>query len=134
MSLGQFATPISVVLVDDDPDMRDLMTRILVDGGCSVVAAGDGEAALDLIRANPLPDIVVTDLMMPVMSGMELIRRLRAEPPTAELPIVVVSGNANAQEGDEVSGLASAMMDKFSISESLLPTVRAVRRPRVPAG
>lgn len=121
--------PMTVLLVDDDPDMRTLMTLILEAGGCHVAEAGDGDAALDLLRGRPLPNIVVTDLMMPVMSGMELVRRLRSESMTAELPILIVSGNTDSAEGASVCALANAMMDKGSVVESLMATVRSVGTP-----
>jgi CheY-like chemotaxis protein len=118
--------PITVLVVDDDPTMRQLMTSVLVKGGCEVVEVEDGGTALALLRARPLPHVVVTDLMMPVMSGVELIRELRAHPSTAELPIVVVSGEANSEVGAEVKSLANAMMDKVSILTSLMSTVASL--------
>jgi CheY-like chemotaxis protein len=121
---------LTVLLVDDDPDMRTLMTLILEAGGCQVAEAGDGDAALDLLRGHPLPNIVVTDLMMPVMSGLELVRQLRSEALTAELPILIVSGNTDSDEGASVSALANAMMDKGSVVASLMATVRSIGTPR----
>lgn len=121
--------PVSVLLVDDDPDVRLLMTLILETGGCSVSEAGDGEAAWALLRTQPLPNIVVTDLLMPVMSGVELIQRMRSEPLTADLPIVVVSSDPGSDEGAQASALATAMMDKAFIVDNLVATVKRCRNP-----
>jgi CheY-like chemotaxis protein len=81
-----------VLVVDDEPDQRFLLRRIFERAGHDVVEAGDGEAALRSARESP-PDLVVTDIMMPVMDGVEFIRRLRSEPATAGVPILSVSGD-----------------------------------------
>lgn len=82
----------TILVVDDEPDLRFLMRRILTGAGHQVVEAGNGEVALDAVRKAP-PDLVVTDMMMPVMDGVELIRRLRADPATVSIPILSVSSH-----------------------------------------
>ena len=79
-------------MVDDEPAQRYLLRRILERAGHEVSDAGDGAAALQAVRESP-PDLVVTDMMMPVMGGAELIRRLRCEPATAGIPILAASGD-----------------------------------------
>jgi CheY-like chemotaxis protein len=91
------------------------------------VPAGYGKAALDLIASTGLPDIITTDLMMPVMGGNELIRRLRAEPPTASIPIVVLSANAQAAEGLRAADGADAVMSKPFLSLNLVRLVEHLR-------
>ena len=89
---GELLVPSSVILVvDDEPDLRFLLRRVLGGAGHDVQEAGDGADALTSIRRSP-PDLVVTDVMMPVMDGVELIRRLRDDPATKDIPIVAVSG------------------------------------------
>jgi CheY-like chemotaxis protein len=87
-----------VLVVDDEPDQRYLLRRIFERAGHDVVEAGDGAAALRSARESP-PDLVVTDIMMPVMDGGELIRLLRSEPGTAGIPIVSVSGDWHLAAG-----------------------------------
>ena len=82
-----------VLLVDDDRDTRALYGLILETFGFKVVPAANGSQALELV-GNKRPDIVVTDLAMPVMDGVELCLRLRALPSTREVPILAVSGQA----------------------------------------
>lgn len=86
----------TILVVDDDPSIRSLLRLILEGESYTILEAGNGRMALDAIRAGAMPDIVMTDLMMPVMSGTELIVQLRSESRTAGIPIVVVSSNAEA--------------------------------------
>ena len=101
-----------ILVVDDDPSTRFVIKLILENADFEVAEAKDGQDALNMIRPDPLPDIVSTDLMMPFVTGMELIRRLRAEPRTAKIPIVVVSGNPEAARELEIDGLVNAIISK----------------------
>jgi CheY-like chemotaxis protein len=87
-----------ILVVDDEPAQRFLLRRIFERAGHEVTDAGDGAAALRVVRESP-PDLVVTDMMMPVMGGDELIRRLRFEPATAGIPILAVSGDPHLAVG-----------------------------------
>lgn len=100
--LGSLVAPLGatlsmILVVDDDPDIRSLVRLILETAGHVVVEAAHGKAALDIIRPNLAPDIVITDLTMPVLSGAELIERLHSEQVTAAIPIVVVSASSDAE-------------------------------------
>lgn len=79
-----------VLIVDDDPFIRDFLSDVLEDAGYPVLTAADGRAALQVLRRQPVA-LVVTDLMMPYVNGLDLFRQLRAEPATAELPIIAMS-------------------------------------------
>ncbi|MGD0239201.1 MAG: response regulator [Streptosporangiaceae bacterium] len=92
-----------ILVVDDEPDQRFLLRRILLRAGYEVSEANDGAAAL---RAESAPDLVVTDVMMPVMNGVELIRCLRADPATAHIPILAASGDTH------LAGAADAVLTK----------------------
>ena len=94
----------TVLVVDDEPDIRHLLRVILEPAGYLVVEAAHGEAALEQVRHSP-PQLVITDQMMPVMNGGELIERLRANGSTKAIPIVMISGTRGAQAGaDAVLG------------------------------
>ena len=87
-----------ILVVDDEPAQRFMLRRILERAGHEVADAGDGAAALRAVRESA-PDLVVTDMMMPVMGGSELIRQLRCEPATAGIPILAVSGDPHLAVG-----------------------------------
>jgi len=115
-----------ILIVDDDPSTRFVLRLILEREGYAVVEAGNGQAALDLIAPDPLPDIVMTDLMMPVMTGVELIRRLRSDPRTAGIRIVVVSSNADAAASLQSRGQVNAIVSKPFAAGKLADGIRAV--------
>jgi CheY-like chemotaxis protein len=83
-----------VLLVEDAPFLRYAFGRLLRLNGFEVLETTDGREALECIK-DFQPDLVVTDLMMPVMDGVELIRRLREDPSTAELPILAITADAS---------------------------------------
>jgi CheY-like chemotaxis protein len=87
-----------ILVVDDEPAQRFLLRRIFERAGHEVMDAGDGAAALRAVRESP-PDLVVTDMMMPVMGGNELILQLRCEPATAGIPILAASGDSHLAVG-----------------------------------
>lgn len=81
-----------ILVVDDEPDFRFILRRIFERAGHQVVEADHGADALKSAHRSP-PNLVVTDIMMPVMDGVELIRRLHDDPATAGIPILAVSGD-----------------------------------------
>ena len=80
----------TILLVEDDPDSQEMLSLILTDEGFSVITAEDGQQALNLI-ACASPDLVITDIEMPNLDGIELIKRLRTHPQCHHVPIVVMS-------------------------------------------
>jgi len=94
----------TVMVVDDEPDVRYLLRITLEEAGYGVVEAAHGEAALEQVRRSR-PQLVVTDRMMPRMNGGELIERLRADESTKTIPIVIITGTRGDQAGaDAVQG------------------------------
>lgn len=81
-----------ILIVDDEPDLRFLMAKYLEADGHEVHEASNGEAGLEMLRAQPY-QLVVTDNSMPVMSGLEFIRSIRSDPALADLLIVAWSIN-----------------------------------------
>lgn len=96
---------VKVLVVDDESNMRFLIRMILESAGYEVAEAAHGGHALERVKDSRV-DLVVTDLMMPVMTGRELVDRLRADPRTASIPIVVISANSRtvATAADVVLG------------------------------
>ncbi|SDO06609.1 SpoIIE family protein phosphatase [Geodermatophilus sp. DSM 45219] len=116
---GPAAASGRVLVADDNADMRGYLVRLL-SPHYDVRAAADGRQALDAVLADP-PDLVVSDVMMPGLDGMGLLARLRADPRTARLPVVLLS--ARAGEEAAVEGLAAGADDylvkPFSAQELL---------------
>ncbi|HLO47021.1 MAG TPA: response regulator, partial [Kamptonema sp.] len=96
-----------ILLADDNSDMRDYVKRIL-SKNYEVVAVRDGAAALAAIDKQ-LPDLVLTDVMMPVVDGFELLRQIRTEPRTKEIPVILLS--ARAGEESKIEGLETGADD-----------------------
>ncbi|GAA2619319.1 response regulator transcription factor [Paractinoplanes durhamensis] len=84
----------TVLIADDDADHRELLTLALRRAGHDVVAAEDAESAMQLLRAGGI-DAAVLDVRMPGESGIDLCRRLRAEPGTELLPVMLISADVN---------------------------------------
>lgn len=121
----------TVLIVDDDPSTRLVMRMILERDGHEIVEAGHGEKALELIQPDRLPDIVTTDLRMPVLGGMELIRRLRSEPSTAAIPIIVVSSDTDVLRDLRAAGLVEAIVAKPFDASTFTECVRVVAKSPV---
>jgi DNA-binding response OmpR family regulator len=97
-----------VLLVEDEADIRELIRYSLAQAGLEVEEASDGAEALEKLRAF-VPDLIVLDLMLPGMPGLEVCRRLRSRADTAKLPIMVVSARSNPSE--KALGLAMGADD-----------------------
>jgi CheY-like chemotaxis protein len=91
-----------VLIVDDEPDLRRMLRLICENAGYHVTEATNGAAALERVALSQ-PDLIVTDLMMPVMNGNKLIQRLRQDPKTAVIPVLEVTGNPDAAEGADAT-------------------------------
>ena len=105
--------------MDDDPDMRFMLKLLLERGGYQVTEAGDGLAALHAVKAR-MPDLVLTDLRMPMMDGAELIQRLRADEVTAAMPIILITAYAVLPA---TAGLADETIPKPFAPERVVETV-----------
>jgi two-component system phosphate regulon response regulator PhoB len=117
-----------VLIVEDEKDVREMLRLNLKMGGFDVLEAQNGAEGLAIAKAE-LPSVVILDLMMPEMSGMEVCRALRRNPATSRIPILMLT--AKSTEGDKVAGLEVGADDyvtkPFSPRELLL-RVRAVAR------
>ena len=123
----------SILLVEDEPSIVELLSYNLKREGFEVRETGDGEEALLMIRERP-PDLVILDWMLPSVSGLEVCRQLRRDPNLQKLPIIMLT--ARAEEDDRVRALDSGADDyvtkPFSPSE-VIARVRAVLRRTRPA-
>ena len=99
----------SVCVVDDDADIREVLTDVLALEGYDVVAAGDGESALALLRARPSRcRVILLDLMMPHMNGWEFRRQQLQDPAIASIPVLLLTGAGTATKSiDELQVAAT---------------------------
>lgn len=122
-----------ILVVDDEPDALDLIQYNLKAAGYDVVTAEDGEEALKKARSSP-PALVILDVMLPEVDGLEVCKALRREPATATVPIIMLT--AKAAEIDRVLGLELGADDyvtkPFSPRELVL-RVKSLLRRRTPA-
>jgi DNA-binding response OmpR family regulator len=119
---------IRIVIAEDDRDIADLIAHYLQKAGWSPHVSPTGDEALVYIRKQPV-DLVILDVMLPGLSGLEVCRALRADPATAALPIIMVT--ARAEETDRIIGLEIGADDyiskPFSPNE-LVARIRALMR------
>jgi len=112
----------SILIVDDDEDIRDVMDMALTRHGWEVLAAADGKSALALLAGRAPPSVMLIDLRMPRMSGGELIDSLRQLPGMSEVPLLVVSGDAAARESAlamGAQGFIAKPMDLHDLVDAL---------------
>ncbi|BCJ46919.1 response regulator [Actinoplanes ianthinogenes] len=114
-----------LVVADDHDDIRMIMARVLRRAGYTVVEAADGAEALRAVREQS-PAAVVSDIDMPVMSGIDLCRELRADPATRDLPVILVSGSLLPGDERPAQAQATAVITKPFAPQGLVESVRAL--------
>lgn len=113
----------SLLVVDDDTDLREALEEVLRDAGYTVLGAGNGREALEVLACTrPLPGLVLLDMMMPVLDGLSFSREMRAVPEWKDIPLVVFSASAGTAHVAEQVG-ARAYLRKPVEAEVLLETV-----------
>jgi adenylate cyclase len=116
-----------ILVVDDTPQNVRLLEAILIPRGFAVVTASSGQQALDRV-AEQIPDIVLLDIMMPGMDGHEVCRRLRADPTTALLPVVMVTASGDQNKVKALESGADDFIPKPVNQTELLARVRSLLR------
>ncbi len=117
---------LKILIVDDDPFMREILTLILEAGGHSVETAGDGMEAFGMFVSNPEFDVVISDMNMPEMGGLELTRELRGA--GVEIPILVLTGDNEASTVSEVmkSGANDCLAKDDTLQDTILTALEKV--------
>lgn len=123
---------VRILVADDNADMRDYLRRLLTAAGHQVETVADGRLALDSARAS-VPDLVVSDVMMPALDGLELARLLRTDAATSAVPVILLS--ARCGRDDSVTGLRAGADDyltkPFDAAELLARVDTTVRLARL---
>jgi DNA-binding response OmpR family regulator len=119
----------TVLVVDDDPMMRDTLRQLLNDAGYAVLTAEDGAAALGALdRSETWPDLVLLDMRMPFMDGPTFFECLRSRPESRRTPVVIVSGTLRSTVRGEVQGI-TIVKKPFDASKLLDIVDAMVHRP-----
>jgi len=116
-------SPARVLVVDDNEGMRENLAEALALEGYTVAVAADGQAALARLAEEPLPSVVLLDLMMPGMSGADLLSRIREDPRLHGVRVVLTTGASGARA--RAPGADAILMKPFGVRE-LLEALRKV--------
>jgi CheY-like chemotaxis protein len=101
-----------ILVVDDDPGLREVLAEVLSERGYEVTCAPDGRAALDVLVARPPPSVILLDLAMPVMDGWTFRAEQQRDPRLASIPTIVLSASLGADSRDVEELDADAMLPK----------------------
>lgn len=116
--------PGTVLVVDDDPDIREAIAQVLEDEGYGTVSVGNGREALAYLRQESAPCCILLDLMMPVMNGFAFRAEQQQDAVLSSIPVVVLTADPNAH--DRAAELqASAWLQKPAALDDLLDAVSA---------
>ena len=116
----------AVLVVEDHPTMRGALRAILEVGGYRVREVADGRAALEAVAVDP-PDLLILDLNIPVVSGSDVLRRLKVDPVTASIPVVVVTAEGEEGRADAIRSGAVGYVTKPFAPAVLLEVLVQVR-------
>ncbi len=118
-----------VLVVDDDPDILEALSEILEAEGFEIRRARNGKEALERLEPQP-PNLILLDLMMPVMDGWEFAQRMRQKPAVADIPIIVLSADRNVGSKAADIGAVGHLAKPFELND-LLDMVRRSLNPTV---
>ena len=119
-----------VLVIDDDPAVRGCLTRLLEREGHTVATAGDGRQALDYLRSNPPPRLILLDLTMPAMDGREFLIRRQQVPALRDVPVVAFSACIDWDAACPLDlGAAESLYKPFDLPKLLEVTRRYCAAP-----
>ena len=113
----------TILVVEDNPEAREMVSFVLSAEGFSVLTAEDGQVALELVRSER-PDLIITDIQMPNLDGIEMIKRLREQFKTTIMPIVVMSAFCSGATQDAIAAGANSSAPKPMQIDYLLNLVK----------
>src|SRR5690348_4240036 len=111
-----------VLVVDDDPAILEICSDLLQTEGYTVSVATNGQQALEQLRTDP-PQVILMDIMMPVLDGVEACRQVKANPVTAAIPVVLMSARTNLTRQSQELASADALVAKPFDIDHLLNTI-----------
>jgi len=117
-----------LLIIEDDPDLRDALSELLSGEGYAVATAAEGEEGLERLHGSPRPSLVLLDLMLPNMDGFEFRVRQLGDPEVADIPVVVLSGGGDVER--KAAGLepVAALMKPIDFDHLLDCVAAATKR------
>ena len=113
-----------VLVVDDEPDVRNFLAACIEDAGFVVETASDGQEALEKVQANP-PDLMTLDMVMPRKSGIQVIRSLREDERFTKLPVIVITAHAHDELGSDdiknFNAFTSGLRPRYTMEKPVTP-------------
>jgi CheY-like chemotaxis protein len=119
-----------ILVVDDDPDLAEVLDRVLEKSGYTVTWAKNGQEALRALRDEHDLDVVLLDLMMPVMNGWEFRAEQLKDPHMSDIPVVVFSGHGKLEQNAASIGAVANLRKPISLSELLSVLDRIFEPPQ----
>jgi CheY-like chemotaxis protein len=116
-----------VLAIDDDADFREGLEAVLDDLGYPVTAAGSGREALEVLRTDPAPDVILLDLRMPDMDGRAFRHEQQSDSSLSQIPCVIVSGSREVEEEARSLGAAAVLAKPFRV-QTLLDSIDRVTK------
>ena len=121
-----------VLLVEDDADLLKLLTRVLEQAGFEVTTAANGRTGLAIASGRPKPNLIISDIMMPDMDGLEMVRQIKQDPRTKPTPVIFLTSRTTPR--DIIAGIGAGArhyIPKPFKMQDLLAKVNAIL-PQVP--
>lgn len=119
-----FASEKKILVVDDEPDVRNFLATCIEDAGYNVETASDGAEALEKVQRD-IPDLITLDMVMPRVSGINFMRQLRAMDGFSKLPVIVITAHAHDELGSEdikgFSAFASGLRPRYTMEKPVTP-------------
>ena len=122
---------VTVLIVEDEFAIADLLEELLIDEGYRVLMAGNGRQGLERLAEGPRPDLVISDYMMPVLDGVGLIQAMRDIEAQRDIPCIIMSSMPEANVRERIEGYAAFVRKPFQLAAmiQLVATVLSISRP-----
>jgi CheY-like chemotaxis protein len=124
--MAEMSTPLRILIADDDALVRLVARAVVEKAGMSVIEAADGAEAMSCLESEERFDLVLLDLDMPVIGGLDILRRIRASAETARVPVLVLTGADGAEMQTALDLGANGIFPKPIAAERLLARIREV--------
>jgi CheY-like chemotaxis protein len=116
-----------ILVIDDDSDIREIVSFVLATEGHEVCGAADGVAGLSQLRSGGRPSLILLDLMMPRLDGEGFLKALRSDPSLADIPVVILTAHPGARSKAAELGAAGCLLKPVELEDLIATVARAHR-------